>query len=377
MKLIPAILLSLVSTAACAATSFEEAVDRLFIDIDQENEPGCAAGVIHKGAYIHKAGYGLASMEYRMPLTSQSVFRTGSIGKQFTAMAVAILAERGDLDLNADVHTYLPDLMPYGHEVTIRQMIHHMSGMGDYDHPAFNKPDGSEFRFGNEDYASIEEFYAMVARADLVFEPGSRYQYSNLAYFLLAHVVERVSGMTLSAFAEAQIFGPLGMEDTLFNDNVNQVIPNRAFGYRRLEDGTWELYVTNLDFVGDGGVFTTLDDFIKWDRNFYDNSLGKGEQALIDIVQTPYPGAMEETEDGPREVSYGFGLYMEELNGYRMIGHTGSWMAATALYHRYPDLALSVVIFCNSAEASAHELGGKLSELAVEAVTGGALNSGE
>jgi len=291
-------------------------------------------------------------------------------------MAIAILAERGELDLNADVHTYLPDLMDFGHKVTIRQMIHHIAGMGDYDHPAFNKPDGSEFRFGNEDYASIDEFYAMVSKADLIHEPGARYEYSNLAYFLLAHVVESVTGMSLNKFADAEIFGLLDMDHTLFNDNVDRVIPNRAYGYRQVEDGSWEVYITNLDYVGDGGVFTTLDDFIKWDQNFYDNKLGKGDRSLIDTIQTPHPDSIEYTEDGPRNVSYGFGLRIGKVNGEHMVGHTGSWMAATALYNRYPELNMSVVVFCNSAEASAHELGGKVGELAVKAVRDGLFSTG-
>jgi CubicO group peptidase (beta-lactamase class C family) len=354
---------------ASADAELSRAIDAVFADVGA-NEPGCAAGVIHNGEYIHKAGYGLANLEYDIPITAATIFRTGSVGKQFTAMAIAILAERGDLDLDADVHEYLPDLMDYGHEVTIRQMIHHMSGMGDYDHEAFRKADGSEFRFGNEDYATIDEFYDMVARAGLVHEPGTRYQYSNLAYFLLAHVVESVSGRTLRQFAAAEIFGPLGMDHTRFNDNVNQIVKNRADGYRRMDDGSWEIFMTNLSWVGDGGVYTSLDDFIRWDQNFYHNKLGEGKPSLIDLVQTPYPDAVEYTDDGPRPVSYGFGLSIEEKNGEYMVGHTGSWVAFTAFYNRYPDLNLSAVVFCNSLEVSAPERGDRIGALAVAAVKG-------
>ncbi len=351
---------------ALADANLSAAIDKVFAGIDVASEPGCAAGVIHQGEYIHKKAYGLGNLEYRQPLTSASVFRMGSVSKQFTAMAIAILAERGDLDLDADVHTYLPDLMDYGHKVTVRQMVHHIAGMGDYDHPAFNKPDGSEFRFGDEDYATIDEFYAMVAKADLVHEPGSRYDYSNLGYFLMAHVVESVSGMTLRQFAEAEIFGPLGMDRSFFNDNVDQVIPNRAYGYRKLEDGTWEVYMTNLDFVGDGGVFTTLDDFIKWDQNFYDNQLGKGGPALIKMVETPHPDTIEITEEGPRNVHYAFGLRTDEINGEYMIGHGGSWQAFTTTYNRYPELELSIVVMCNSNEMSAYDTSAEVGKLAVD-----------
>lgn len=340
------------------------AIDSVFAGIDGATEPGCAAGVIYRGEYIHKKGYGLANLEYSIPVDSTTIFRTGSVGKQFTAMAIAILAERGDLDLDADVHEYLPDLVDYGHEVTIRQMVHHIAGMGDYDHPALH-PGGTEFRYGNEDFATIEEFYGMVARADLVHEPGTKYRYSNLGYFLLAHVVESVSGQTLREFADEEIFGRLGMDATRFNDNVNQIVTNRADGYRKMEDGSWEIFMTNLSWVGDGGVYTSLDDFIHWDQNFYDNQLGKGGQSLIDLVTTPHPDTIAMTDEGPRNVHYAFGMRVDERNGEFMIGHTGGWVAFSTIYNRYPDLELSVVVFCNSTESSGPALGRKVGEIAV------------
>ena len=125
----------LACSAAIAADNamqgLSDAVDAVFASLENENQPGCAAGVIHNGEYIHKAGYGMANLEHDIPISPASVFRTGSVSKQFTAMAIAILAERGELDLDADVHEYLPDLRDYQHKVTIRQMLHHLAGMGD------------------------------------------------------------------------------------------------------------------------------------------------------------------------------------------------------------------------------------------------------
>ena len=367
-KSIGLILAASLGVSATARADLSQSIDAVFASQDRNDGPGCAAGVIHKGEYLYKAGYGMANLEYGIPITTATVFRTGSLSKQFTAMAIAILAERGELDLDADVHTYLPDLMDYGHEVTIRQMVHHIAGMGDYDHEIFSKVDGSEFRFGNEDYSTIDEFYSMVAQADLIHEPGSRYKYSNLGYFLLAHVVESVSGKTLREFADEEIFSRLQMESTLFNDNVNQPVRNRADGYRLMEDGSYEIFMTNLSYVGDGGVFTNIDDFIRWDQNFYDNKLGKGKDSLIDLVTTPYPDAMEYTDDGPRNINYAFGLRLDEANGEYMIGHSGGWVAFSTVHQRYPDLSLSVVVFCNDAEASASELGDQVAKIAVESV---------
>jgi CubicO group peptidase (beta-lactamase class C family) len=341
-----------------------EKIDGTFADFGSD-EPGCAVGVIHQGEFVHKAGYGLANMEHSIPITTQTVFRTGSVGKQFTAMAITLLAERGDLDLDADVHTYLPDLVDYGHEVTIRQMAHHIAGMGDYDHEVFRKPDGTEFRFGNEDFATNEEFFHMVSQAGLVQPPGKTFLYSNLGYFLLGKVVESVSRKSLRQFAAEEIFGPLGMQATHFNDNVNQIVINRADGYQQMEDGGWEIYMTNLSWVGDGGVYTTIDDFIHWDRNFYDNKLGSVDMALVDFVQTLPPGVLEETEDGLQPANYAFGLSVEKIFGEKVIRHGGSWVAFTALYNRFPELETSVVVFCNSLQRSAYDLGDAVSELAV------------
>ena len=344
------------------------AVDEVFAHVNVDRQPGCVAGVIHNSQYIHKAGYGLANLEYRIPITPKSVFRTGSLSKQFTAMAIAILAERGELDLDADVHTYLPELRDYGHEVTVRQMIHHLSGMGDYDPELFRKADGSEFRFGNEDYWTIEEFYEAVASVQLIHEPGTQWEYSNLAYFLLSQVVERASGKSLRVFAAEEIFGPLGMHASLFNDNVNQPVTNRTDGYRLMDDGSYEIYMTNLDWVGDGGVYTTMDDFLAWDRNFYANKLGKGGDNLMTIVTTPHPDAIVGGEGSIAGAMYAFGMQLGTANGEAVVGHTGGWVGFSTTYQRYAELSLSVIVFCNSTDMSGPELGDKVAKIAVTAI---------
>jgi CubicO group peptidase (beta-lactamase class C family) len=376
--------LSLPLVAASAGeidrTGLSKSVDELAATYFQNENPGCAVGVIYRGEYIHKSGYGMSNLEHNIPITSKSVFRIGSTSKQFTAMAIAILAERGQLDLDADVHTYLPELMDYGHNVTIRQMVHHIAGMGDYDHEVFNKPDGSPFRFGNEDFWSIEDFYAVAAKASLVHPPESKWQYSNLAYFLLSMVVEKVSGKTLNEFAEKELFEKLNMPATLFNDNVNRVIPNRADGYKKSENGSYEIFMTNLSWVGDGGIYTNLDDFIAWDQNFYHNRLGKGVQDLIDLVEKPHAEAYfggggserpnDDTENSPEKPvsGYAFGLVVDHYLGERRIAHNGGWVGFISIYQRFPDLSLSVVSFCNTPAKSISEFWDKVVDIYVIAV---------
>ncbi len=349
-----------------SAQSLADDVDPLFSGLGA-GQPGCAVGVIHNGEYVLRKGYGLANLEHNVPIRSNTVFRTGSVSKQFTAFAVALLAERGDVDLDADVRTYLSDLTDYGTPVSVRQMVHHVGGMGDYDPALFTKADGTPFRFGNEDYWTIEEFYAAVRELPLVLRPGREWRYSNLAYFLLAQLVERVSGETLREFAQAEIFGPLGMSASFFNDNVNEPVSHRADGYRQLERGGYEIFMTNLDWVGDGGVYTSLDDFIAWDRNFYANELGTGGAELIEQTTAPLDGVTAR-EDGPfGETGYAFGHFVGSYRGVPVVLHSGGWVAFSSMYVRFPSAALSTIVMCNTTDRSAPELGADIAKLAFDA----------
>ena len=168
----------------------------------------------------------MANLEHDIPITSQSIFRTGSLGKQFTAAAIALLAEEGKLDLDVDIHTYLPDLVEYGHKVTVRQMIHHVSGIPDYEEglPALKTADGENLELENKDYLSIEEFYDRVKTIPLFAPPETEFAYSNTAYFLLSQVVEAASGQSLREYTQTNIFSKLDMNDSFFNDEVNDVV---------------------------------------------------------------------------------------------------------------------------------------------------------
>lgn len=326
-------------------------VDSIFAEFNSSDVPGCAVGVIHNGEYVIAKGYGSANLEHNIPISADSVFRIGSVSKQFTALAIAILAERGQLDLQADVHDYLPELRDYGVKVTIDQMIHHLSGMGDYD--GFFVSEGKPFRFGNEDYWTIEEFYQQVAKQPLSIQPGERFQYSNIAYFLLSQVVERVSGKTLRQFANTEIFSPLKMNSTFFNDDVDGIVPNRADGYQPLESGGFGILMTNLDWVGDGGVYTNLNDIIKWDRAFMTGTVPGGAKTQ-ELLLKPDPLTFRTLggENSPVQQSgYGFGLMIANYKGHAMEYHGGSWVGFRAGYKRFPDDGFSIVTLCNRADA--------------------------
>ncbi|WP_435213817.1 serine hydrolase domain-containing protein [Luminiphilus sp. nBUS_16] len=336
-------------TWSAETPSLSADVDAIFADYNAAGVPGCAIGVIQNGAYIHAKGYGSANLEHGIPIGSNSVFRIGSVSKQFTAAAVAILADRGVLSLDADIHQYLPDLKEYNAKVTVRQMIHHLSGMGDYEMTgAYEIAPGKAFRFGNEDYWTIEEFYQRVRKQPLASTPMQHFEYSNVAYFLLSQVIDQVSGLSLRAFAEKELFGPLNMTATFFNDNVNGVVPHRADGYTPVTTGSFEILMTNLDWVGDGGVYTTLNDFIKWDQALITGNL-PGGVALRDLLLEPHPLTKKTMtsvllDDG---AGYGFGIEIGHFKGIPAHVHTGSWVGFRALYARFPENNISVMAFCN------------------------------
>ncbi len=359
-------------SVAQADKQLSEHIDQIFADVSNNDTPGCAVGVVRDGAFIHKRGYGMANLEHEVPIIADTVFRVGSVSKQFTAAAVALLADQGKLDLDVDIHTYLDDLIPYSRPVSLRQMIAHTADMQDYTPQAFDplakNIAGNSIRWGNQDYLSIEEFYQVVRRIPLDPQPEDQpWRYSNLGYFLLSQVVGRVTGQSLADFARAELFTPLGMQNTRFNDNVNQLIRHRADGYHVPRDGgPVERFETNLDFVGDGGIYTTLNDFIRWDRSFYQPVLGNDPQAFVELLQEPLATlpTTKYTPDGWIQ-RYAFGQAVIDGEYSRFYSHAGRWVGFVAFYERHPRTRTSFFGFCNRDDVNVGAYQDQLRELLI------------
>ena len=344
------------------ASTLSENIDSLFGN--RAEKPGCAVGVIEDGSYIHSKGYGLANLEHEIEIDLDTIFRIGSVSKQFTTMAIAILEEKNLLSFEDKMKDHIPGLIDYGEIVTINHMIHHYSGLGDYeymDYPGrFKNTVGEEFRWGNEDYLSNEEFHALIKTLPLIRKPEKKFHYSNTGYVLLALVAENAYGMSLRELTEKEIFLPLGMKSSFFNDDVNIPFKNRADAYSRVDlSDNYKINVTNLSWVGDGGVYTSLNDFIKWDQNFYKNKLGKGDQSLIKTMEMTF----EETNVSKKtqkintekrnENTYAFAQNFDYYKGYKRWSHSGSWVGWLAHYARFPELRFSTVVLCNTNEIDA------------------------
>ena len=371
------ILISFVSFSVNANMSeLSKKIDLLFEDRSQK--PGCAVGLVENGEYIHSKGYGLANLEHEIPIGMDTIFRIGSVSKQFTTMAIAILEEKDELSFEDEMKVHIPDLVDYGEKVTINHMIHHYSGLGDYeymDYPGrFKNAVGEEFRWGNEDYLTNKEFHDLIKTLPLIRKPEKKFHYSNTGYVLLALVAENASGMSLREFAEKEIFKPLGMNNSFFNDDVNLPFKNRADAYTPIDDESdkYKINVTNLSWVGDGGVYTSLNDFIKWDENFYENKLGMGGQSLIQTMEMTF----EETKVSKRnqkmdkekenENTYAFAQNLAYYNGYKRWSHSGSWVGWLAHYARFPELRFSTVVFCNTNEIDATIISDKVVDIYFE-----------
>ncbi|MHA2284218.1 MAG: serine hydrolase domain-containing protein [Promethearchaeota archaeon] len=335
--------------------SIKETVDKLFANWDKPDTPGCAIGIIQDGKFLYKRGYGMANLEHDIPLSTKSVFRIASTSKQFTAMSAALLAEQGKLSLDDNIRKHLPEIPEYSHPLTIRHLMHHTSGLRDY----LVLMDLKGIR--DADYYTDEDSIQMIIRQkELNFQPGEEYLYCNSGYFLLSVIVKRASGQSLREYAKENIFEPLGMKDTHFHDDHTLIVKNRASGYSPLDDGGYRIDMTTLDMVGDGGIFTTVEDLFLWDQNFYINKLGKGGESLIQQILT------RGTLNNGKLIDYALGLFHKEYRGLKMVSHGGAFGGFRAEMIRFPDQKFTVICLANLGTIDPSSLALKVSDIYLE-----------
>ena len=321
------------------SSSLHPEIDAVFADLDRTNSPGCALAVIKDGRIVYSRGYGMADLEHGIANRPETVFYIGSVSKQFVTMCILLLEEKGLIGLDDDVRKYFPELPDYGHTITVSNLIHHTSGIRDY--LTLWSLAGNNYLDNMEN----EVVYDLICRQkELNFEPGTKYLYSNSCYFMMALLVEKVTGSPISDFAQKEIFGPLAMTNTLFYDDNKKLIPNRAFGYDRNSEGSFDNMMMRFDLVGSGGIYSTVEDLLRWDQNFYENVLGKGGPGIIAKMETN-----GKYKDGS-EVDYAFALVNGRYRGLRTVSHGGALGGYRAHYVRFPDQSFSVVILGNLAQ---------------------------
>ena len=309
-------------------------VDEVFARFDKPDSPGCALAVIRDGQIVYKRGYGMSNLEYGVAISPPSIFHVASISKEFTAMAIAMLAQQGKLSLDDDVRKYVSEVPDFGERITIRHLIHHTSGLRDQ----WSLLEMAGWR--EDDVITEGDILDLISRQKaLNFKPGEEHLYSNTGYTLLAVIVKRVSGQSLREFADANIFKPLGMTRTHFHDDHSMIVKDRTSAYQPRTSGGLKISIPVFDTYGATSLFTTVEDMAKWDQNFVDKKVG-GDAVLEQMLS---PGVL----NNGKKLTYAFGLSLGEYKGLKTVGHGGSDAGYRADFVRFPDQRFSVVCLCN------------------------------
>lgn len=325
-------------------------IDQIFASWDAADSPGAALAVLQDGELVYAKGYGLANLEYGLPITPTTVFHVASVSKQFTAMAVMLLVQGGLVSLHADIHTYLPELPDFGQTITLWHLLHHTSGLRDQ----WELLVAAGWRM--DDVITKEQIMKLVQRQrGLNFHPGAEYLYSNTGFTLAAEIVARVSGQSFRDFCAERIFGPLGMERTHFHDDHEEIVPGRAYSYAPKAGGGWRKSVLNYANVGATSLFTTVIDLAKWLNNFDQAIVAGGE--VLRQMETPFM-----LRSG-HPTEYGLGLMLGEYHGQTEIGHSGADAGFRAWCGRFPKHGLGLVVLCNFACAIPRDLARQVAEI--------------
>lgn len=302
--------------------------------------PGCAAAVSLNGETVFEKAFGLADLEFNVPNTPQTIFESGSVAKQFTAAAIVLLQQDGKLSLDDPVKKYIPELPDYGSPLTIRHLLNHTSGLRDWGAVLSLTGAGRGERVVSQDLA----LDIITHQRALNFTPGSEYSYSNSGYNLVAIIVERVSKQKFPAFVEERLFKPLGMKNSSWRDDYQRIVPGRAQAYSRQGNGPWRLNMPFMNVYGNGGMLTTVGDWMKWNAMLDSNSLGA---PLVNALETR--GVLN---DG-RKISYALGLTVDTYKGLKDVSHGGATAGYQTFLARYPDNKVSVGVMCNGTSPSA------------------------
>ena len=337
MKRAPYILplLLLLSLTCFAQNGVSNKVDEYIrAEMVAQQIPGVSLAVIKNGEIVIARGYGLANVEHQVPVKPETIFQSGSMGKQFTATAVMMLAEEGKLSLDDKITKYFLDGPAAWNNITVRHLLTHTSGMTDY-------PDDFDLR---RDYTE-DELVQRIKAIPLAFQPGEKWSYSNLAYVMLGVLIHKVSGKFYGDFLQERVFQPLGMSTTRVISETD-IVPNRAAGYRlvngQLKNQNW--VSPSLNTTADGALYLTVYDAAKWDAALYGEKLLK--RSSLETMWTAV-----KLNDGKTH-PYGFGWALGEVRGHRVVEHGGAWQGFKAQISRYLDDKLTVVVFANQARAN-------------------------
>lgn len=329
-------------------------LDAVFANFDSTTSPGCSAAAAQDGKLIYSRGYGMANLDHSVPITPQTPFHVASVSKQFTAASIVLLAQDGKLSLDDDVRKHLPEVPDLGATITLRQMIHHTSGLRDQ----WDLLGMAGWRYSEDRISDADVLRLMIRQRKLNFAPGSQYLYSNMGYTLLALVVKRVSGQSLREFTSERIFKPLGMNNTHFRDDHAEIVPGFANGYERAGD-SFRTSVTNFDTAGATSLVTTAEDLLRWDENFYTGQVG----GMTFVDQMLQRAALNDGET----IKYATGLAHDTYRGLETVGHGGADAGYRSTVRRFPKQHFGIAVLCNAAEAQPEQFADGIADVLLAA----------
>ncbi|MGC3945797.1 MAG: serine hydrolase domain-containing protein [Chryseolinea sp.] len=355
MRTILMLIACAVAMSACnknnkTASPLEARIDSIFTEWNHDNTPGVAVAVMKNGEYVLRKGYGMANLEYDIPNTSTSIFHIASESKQYTAFCIVLLAKAGKLSLDDDIRKYLPYVPDFKQKITIRNLIHHTSGLRDQ--WQLLSIQGTRL----EDVITTDHVLKLVAnQKELNFKVGDRSVYCNTGYTLMGQIVEEVTGQTLRQFADSAIFKPLGMKDTHFHDDNTELVKMRTYSYGTGEDKKFVHAPLNYAVVGATSLFTTVEDELKWVHNYETFQVG-GKEAVEQMFEQ---GVL----NNGTKIEYAFALNMGEHNGHKAIGHGGGDAGYRTYAVRFPDEQLCIAVFSNLGSVGPADLAYKVADL--------------
>lgn len=313
-------------------------IDSLFIDWNRPNHPGGTVGLMIDGKIVFSKAYGLASLEYLVPNSTETIFNIASVSKQFTAMGIVRLQEQGQLSVDDDIRKYLPDLPDFGEKITIRHLLHHTSGLRSL-HALLElagwREDDSRF---NED---LDRF--MKKQQALNFKPNDRQLYCNTGYIFMANIIEKISGEPFPTWMKENIFEPLGLIHTYVEDEYDRVVVNNATSYYRQDQG-FARAVEFWGYVGSGNMHATTNDLLRWLNNFINPQAGW--ESAFKTLKTVDPLNSGEVNN------YAFGVVVDEVQGSQRISHNGAIGGFRSHAASYTDEKLNLVVLTNFSNSS-------------------------
>jgi CubicO group peptidase (beta-lactamase class C family) len=336
------------SLCQASATNQPDAVDAyIHSEMAKQHIPGLALLVSRGGEVIRAQGYGLANVELQVPVKPETIFQSGSVGKQFTATALMMLAEEGKIGLEDPLTKYFPDAPETWKQVTIRELLSHTAGFTDY-------PKDFDMR---KDYTE-EQLLKIVETIPLAFPPGTSYSYSNLGFLTLGILIHKVTGQFYGDFLQERIFRPLDMSTARIISEAN-IVPNRAAGYRLVkgEIKNQEWVSPLLNTTADGSLYFSIRDLAKWDAALYTEKLL--QRSSLDQMWT-----IARLKNGqPNSGHYGFGWFIETKNDHHVVEHEGAWQGFKTQISRYVDDKLTVVVLTNLDEANPTPMADHVAEM--------------